>query len=75
MNFDPYDINNFETTINDLIESAEKDETILITVYDTSKEYNLNVVNNYLKEHSNIILSYDRYFEKEKEHALYFSMR
>ena len=75
MNFNPYDIQDFDITMNNLIENREEGILIGIHVYDTSKEYNLKIIEEYLEKHPNISLSFDRYHSSTKEHELYFNVK
>lgn len=49
MNFDPYDIHDFNITMNNLIENREEGTLVGVHVYDTSKEYNLKIIEAYLE--------------------------
>lgn len=71
MNFDPYDIHDFNITMNNLIENREEGTLVGVHVYDTSKEYNLKIIEAY----PNISLSFDRYHDSTKEHELYFNVK
>ena len=75
MNFNPYDIHDFNITMNNLIENREEGTLVGIHVYDTSKEYNLKIIEAYLEKHPNISLSFDRYRDSAKEHELYFNIK
>ena len=75
MNFDPYDIHDFNITMNNLIENREEGTLIGINIYDTPKEYNLKIIEAYLEKYPNISLSFDRYHDSAKEHELYFNVK
>ena len=49
MNFNPYDIHDFDITMNNLIENREEGTLVGIHIYDTSKEYNLKIIEKYLE--------------------------
>lgn len=61
--------------MNNLIENREEGTLVGIHIYDTSKEYNLKIIEKYLEKHPNISLSYYRYHSPTREHELYFNVK
>ena len=75
MNFGPYDIHDFNITMNNLIGNREEGALIGVNIYDTPKEYNLKIIETYLEKYPNISLSFDRYHGSTREHELYFNVK